>query len=50
MTAAPIHDVRAALTDPHTQHRGMVLESGEYRGGVVDQGVEDACDVSGGAA
>jgi crotonobetainyl-CoA:carnitine CoA-transferase CaiB-like acyl-CoA transferase len=30
---APIHDVPAALADPHTAHRGMVVEIGkEYRG------------------
>jgi crotonobetainyl-CoA:carnitine CoA-transferase CaiB-like acyl-CoA transferase len=30
---APIHDVPAALADPHTKHRGMVVEIGEgYRG------------------
>jgi crotonobetainyl-CoA:carnitine CoA-transferase CaiB-like acyl-CoA transferase len=30
---APIHNVRAALADPRTQHRGMVVEIGdEYRG------------------
>jgi formyl-CoA transferase len=30
---APIHDIPAALADPHTQHRGMVVEVGdEYRG------------------
>jgi crotonobetainyl-CoA:carnitine CoA-transferase CaiB-like acyl-CoA transferase len=30
---APIHDVPAALADPHTKQRGMVVEIGdEYRG------------------
>jgi crotonobetainyl-CoA:carnitine CoA-transferase CaiB-like acyl-CoA transferase len=30
---APIHDVPAALADPHTAHRGMVVEIGDgYRG------------------
>jgi crotonobetainyl-CoA:carnitine CoA-transferase CaiB-like acyl-CoA transferase len=30
---APIHDVPAALADPHTRHRGMVVEIGDgYRG------------------
>jgi crotonobetainyl-CoA:carnitine CoA-transferase CaiB-like acyl-CoA transferase len=29
---APIHDVPAALADPHTKHLGMVVEIGdEYR-------------------
>jgi crotonobetainyl-CoA:carnitine CoA-transferase CaiB-like acyl-CoA transferase len=33
MPCAPIHDVPAALADPHTGHRGMVVEIGdEYRG------------------
>jgi len=29
---APIQDVAAALADPHTQHRGMVVELDGYRG------------------
>ena len=29
---APIQDVAAALADPHTRHRGMVVEIGSYRG------------------
>lgn len=29
---APIQDVATALADPHTQHRGMVVEIGAYRG------------------
>jgi crotonobetainyl-CoA:carnitine CoA-transferase CaiB-like acyl-CoA transferase len=30
---APIHDVPVALADPHTKHRGMVVEIGDgYRG------------------
>lgn len=29
---APIHDVPPALANPHTQHRSMVVEIGEYRG------------------
>jgi crotonobetainyl-CoA:carnitine CoA-transferase CaiB-like acyl-CoA transferase len=30
---APIHDVPAALADPHTQHRGMVVDiDDDYRG------------------
>lgn len=29
---APIQDVATALADPHTQHRGMVVSIGEYRG------------------
>lgn len=29
---APIQDVATALADPHTQHRGMVVCIGEYRG------------------
>jgi crotonobetainyl-CoA:carnitine CoA-transferase CaiB-like acyl-CoA transferase len=30
---APIHEVPAALADPHTTHRGMVVEIGDgYRG------------------
>lgn len=32
MPCAPIHDVPTALADPHTKHRGMVVEIGEYRG------------------
>ena len=29
---APIQDVATALADPHTQHRGMVVSIGKYRG------------------
>ncbi len=29
---APIQDVASALADPHTRHRGMVVEIGSYRG------------------
>lgn len=29
---AAIQDVASALADPHTQHRGMVVEIGDYRG------------------
>ncbi len=29
---APIHDIPAALADAHTQHRGMVVQIGEYKG------------------
>ena len=29
---APIQDVATALADPHTQHRGMVVEIDHYRG------------------
>jgi formyl-CoA transferase len=29
---APIHDVPAALSDAHTQHRGMVVQIGQYKG------------------
>lgn len=29
---APIQDVASALADPHTHHRGMVVEIGSYRG------------------
>jgi len=29
---APIVDVASALADPHTRHRGMVVEIGAYRG------------------
>jgi len=29
---APIQDVAAALADPHTRHRGMVVELDSYRG------------------
>jgi crotonobetainyl-CoA:carnitine CoA-transferase CaiB-like acyl-CoA transferase len=32
---APIHDVPAALADPHTQHRGMVVEIGDEHRGVA---------------
>ena len=32
---APIHDVAASLTDPHTQHRGMVVRIGENYVGVA---------------
>jgi crotonobetainyl-CoA:carnitine CoA-transferase CaiB-like acyl-CoA transferase len=29
---APIRDVPSALADPHTTHRGMVVEIGDYKG------------------
>jgi formyl-CoA transferase len=29
---APIQEVATALADPHTQHRGMVVSIGQYRG------------------
>lgn len=29
---APVHDVASALANPHTRHRGMVVEMGDYRG------------------
>ncbi len=32
---APIHDVPAALADPHTAHRGMVVEIGDGYQGVA---------------
>jgi crotonobetainyl-CoA:carnitine CoA-transferase CaiB-like acyl-CoA transferase len=48
---APIHDVPAALADPHTRHRGTVVEIGEYRGVASPiKFVEDAGNLSGGTA
>jgi crotonobetainyl-CoA:carnitine CoA-transferase CaiB-like acyl-CoA transferase len=36
---APIHDLPAALADPHTAHRGMVvIGEGVSARGVADQG------------
>ena len=29
---APTHDIPAALADPHTAHRGMVVQIGDYKG------------------
>ncbi|WP_239569833.1 CaiB/BaiF CoA-transferase family protein [Streptomyces sp. G44] len=30
--ASPVHDVAEALTAPQVRHRGLVIESGDYRG------------------
>jgi crotonobetainyl-CoA:carnitine CoA-transferase CaiB-like acyl-CoA transferase len=29
---APTRDIPAALADPHTAHRGMVVQIGDYKG------------------
>jgi crotonobetainyl-CoA:carnitine CoA-transferase CaiB-like acyl-CoA transferase len=29
---APTRDIAAALADPHTAHRGMVVQIGDYKG------------------
>ena len=40
--AAAVQTVDQALAHPHTRHRGMLLEQGDYRGGLADQAVAHA--------